>query len=152
MRKYILLVLYLAAVCTIIYSCQSASEMEQAKYLTGGKDIYIANCQNCHGVNGEGLGELAPPLTDTVFLKENKSQLACLIKHGANKPMLVNGKTYHEKMPAFEHLENMDIAQVIVYITNSFGNKQGMYAHQAVEADLINCNSTKQSPEGKISR
>lgn len=140
MRKYILLVLYITAVCTIIYSCQSASEINQAKYMSGGKDLYIANCQNCHGANGEGLGELAPPLTDTVFLKENKAKLACIIKNGADEPMVINGKTYEGKMPEFERLHDIDIAQIIVYITNSFGNKQGMYTYQQVAEDLKKCN------------
>lgn len=114
--------------------------------MSNGKDLYVANCQNCHGANGEGLGELAPPLTDTVFLKKNKSKLACYIKNGANEPMQIQGKTYHEKMPAFNQLENIDIAQVIVFVTNSFGNKQGMYKLEQVANDLENC-----SPSGNQS-
>lgn len=127
MRKFLILFICAITISCIIYSCQNAGEIEQAKYMANGKDLYVANCQNCHGANGEGLGELAPPLTDTVFLKNNKVKLACIIKNGANEPMEINGKIYHEKMPAFNQLENIDIAQVMVYITNTFGNKQGMY-------------------------
>ena len=140
MRKYILLAVFSLAISTIIYSCQSATDIELASYISNGKDVYTKYCQNCHGANGEGLGELAPPLTDTVFLKDNKSKLACFIKNGVNEQMVINGKTYHEKMPAFKQLENIDIAQVIVYVTNSFGNKQGMYQHQLVENNLGECN------------
>ena len=139
MRKYIILAIFSLTISTIIYSCQSASEIELASYISNGKDIYIKYCQNCHGANGEGLGELAPPLTDSTFLKENKSKLACFVKNGVKEQMIINGKTYNEKMPAFKQLENIDIAQVIVYVTNSFGNKQGMYQHQLVENDLKNC-------------
>lgn len=130
---------FLTAVVLVINACQSASEIEMAKYLSNGKDIYIARCQNCHGVNGEGLGELAPPLTDTVFLKVNKEKLACYIKNGANEPMTIHGKTYQEKMPAFKDLHDIDIAQVMVYVTNSFGNQQGMYTYEQVAKDLQNC-------------
>ncbi|KQC01147.1 cytochrome c [Pedobacter sp. Hv1] len=139
MRKIILFALFSITVCCIIYSCQSAGEIEQAKYLTSGKDIYIKNCQNCHGANGEGLGELAPPLTDTIFLKANKSQLACIIKNGSSKGVTIHGKKYEGKMPAFEKMADIDVAQVIVYITNSFGNKQGMYKYEQVPFDLEKC-------------
>ncbi|WP_461790696.1 c-type cytochrome [Pedobacter sp.] len=139
MKKIIVYSLLFLAIAAIVNACQSADEIEMAKYLSNGKDIYEARCQNCHGKNGEGLGELAPPLTDTVFLKSNKQQLACYIKNGANQPMLINGKTYQEKMPAFKDLHDIDIAQVIVYITNSFGNKQGMYKYEKVAIDLKSC-------------
>ena len=149
MRKYILFSIYITTICSIIYSCQSSGEIEFAAYKSNGKDIYVKYCQNCHGENGEGLGELAPPLTDSLFLKENKQQLACFIKNGANQPMLVNGKTYHEKMPAFNQLENIDIAQVITYVTNTFGNNQGIYKQETVENELKNCSPTQPSPEGR---
>ena len=139
MRKYLLLSIFSITICCIIYSCQNAAETEQAQYLSGGKDLYIKYCQNCHSANGEGLGELYPALTDTVFLKENKAQLACIIRNGSNKQMVINGKKYDGKMPAFKQIENIDLAKIIVYITNSFGNKQGMYQQQLVENDLKNC-------------
>jgi mono/diheme cytochrome c family protein len=139
MRKYIILSVFCLSVVAIVNGCQDASELEMAKYLSNGKDIYKARCQNCHGGNGEGLGELAPPLTDTVFLKDNKSKIACYIKNGVDEPMTIHGKVYHEKMPALKDMHDIDIAQVIVYITNSFGNKQGMYKHEQVTRDLAQC-------------
>jgi len=146
MRKIIILAIFTITVCCIIYSCQNASEMEQAKYMTGGKDLYIKYCQNCHGANGEGLGELAPPLTDTIFLKKNKSQLACIIKNGLNEEIIINGKNYDGKMPGFKELHDIDVAQIIVYITNSFGNKQRMYKYEQVAKDLQECSPTQISP------
>ncbi len=138
MRKYILLSIFMMLLCGMIYSCQSAQEIEYAKYMSNGKDIYVARCQNCHGEKGEGLGELAPPLTDTIFLKNNKSDLACIIKNGSNKEMIIHGKKYEGKMPGF-NLADIDIAQLTVYLTNSFGNKQGMYTYQQVSKDLKSC-------------
>lgn len=135
MRNYLI---FFVLLCTVIYSCQSAQEIEYAKYMSNGKDIYVARCQNCHGEKGEGLGELAPPLTDTTFLKTNKSNLACIIKNGSNTEMIINGKKYDGKMPGL-NLAAIDIAQVTVYITNSFGNKQGMYTYEQVSKDLSLC-------------
>lgn len=130
----------MSIVLSFVYACQNQGEIEQAKYASNGKDLYTVNCQNCHGANGEGLGDLVPPLSDTLFLKTNKQQLACIIKNGINKPIVVNGKSYDSKMPNFSHLEDIDIAQIITYITNSFGNKQGVYPYKKVAMDLKNCN------------
>ena len=138
MRRTILIIIFSLTISCIIYSCQSAGEIELTSYITNGKDLYRTHCQNCHGENGEGLGALAPPLTDTIFLKTQKADLACIIKNGSNKPMVINGKTYEGKMPSF-NLADIDLAQVIVYITNSFGNKQGMYKYEQVASDLKTC-------------
>lgn len=138
MRRYILLGIFFSLFFGMIYSCQSTQEIEYAKYMSNGKDLYVARCQNCHGEKGEGLGELAPPLTDTIFLKENKADIACIIKNGSHKEMIVHGKKYDNKMPSF-NLASIDIAQVTVYITNSFGNNQGMYTYEQVEKDLNTC-------------
>ena len=139
MHRIILTSLLLLTMSVIIYSCQNAAEKELMSYTTNGGDIYKVKCQNCHGEKGEGLAALAPPLTDSTFLKVNKSLLACIVKKGTNKPMVINGKSYEGKMPAFPEMEDIDLAQVIVYITNSFGNKQGMYSYKQVADDLSKC-------------
>jgi mono/diheme cytochrome c family protein len=138
MRKLILLSLFSIVMISMIYSCQSADKIQQDAYYVNGRDIYISHCQNCHGSKGEGLGELAPPLTDTVYMRNNKKQLACIIKNGLSSPVTVHGKTYEGKMPDF-NLANIDLAQLVVYLTNGFGHQQGMYTTEQVEQDLKNC-------------
>lgn len=139
MRKYIIHSIFLFSVIAIIVSCQNQETIDLQNYMSNGKDIYKAKCQNCHGENGEGLGQLAPPLTDSVFLKTNKTRLACIIKNGANETFTIHGKEYKEKMPAFQELTDIDVAQVIVFVTNSFGNKQGFVPYKQVSLQLQNC-------------
>jgi mono/diheme cytochrome c family protein len=139
MRRRLIISICFLTMFAMIYACQSESEMEYTSYLSNGQELYKTNCMNCHGAKGEGLGELAPPLTDSVFIKEYKSKLACFIKNGANEPVKINGKIYQGKMPAFPQLEDIDIAQIIVYVSNSFGYQQGMYSYQQVNADLKAC-------------
>jgi len=138
MRKLILYSLFSLTLAGIFYSCQTAESIQQDAYYVNGRDLYIAHCQNCHGAKGEGLGELAPPLTDSVFMKANKDQLACFIRNGVSIPLTIHGKVYEGKMPEFNMAE-IDLAQVIVYITNGFGHKQGMYTTEQVTKDLKNC-------------
>lgn len=138
MRKIIILSFFSLILAGIFYSCQSAEQVQQDTYYVNGRDLYIKHCQNCHGAKGEGLGALTPPLTDSVFMKTNKQQLACIIKNGISTPVTVHGQVYEGKMPEF-NLADIDLAQLIVYITNGFGHKQGMYTTDQVAADLKNC-------------
>jgi len=139
MRSKILIILFLAFAGILLYSCQQAGQLEQDMYYTNGRDLYVKRCQNCHGEHGEGLEDLIPPLTDTVFLKKNKKALACIIKNGMSGEIEVDGRKFDDKMRPNADLTDIDIAQLIVYITNTNGNKQGMYSTEAVAADLQNC-------------
>jgi len=139
MRKYIINSLSLLSIVAIIVSCQNQETIDLQNYMSNGKDIYKAKCQNCHGENGEGLGQLAPPLTDSVFLKSNKNRLACIIKNGTDEKMTIHGKEYQEKMPGFPELADIDVAQVMVFVTNSFGNNQGFVPYSQVSTQLQNC-------------
>jgi mono/diheme cytochrome c family protein len=139
MRAYILSFLVLSTIATMLYSCQSAEQITQDMYYANGRDLYVKRCQNCHGQKAEGLAELIPPLTDVNYMRNNKNKLACIIRNGMNEKTIVNGREFREKMPPQSDLHDIDIAQIIVYITNSSGNKQGMYTTEAVTADLKKC-------------
>lgn len=120
-------------------SCSNEQQLNYQRYFVNGKGLYEKNCQNCHGANGEGLGKLYPPLTDTVRLSKNKSILACIIKHGISEKGAAADTSLTTQMPGNAALADIDIAQIIVYVTNSFGNKQGFYDQGQVGIDLKNC-------------
>jgi mono/diheme cytochrome c family protein len=126
--------------CVIIVSCQSEAEQEYKRYYGSGTLVYKAKCQNCHGEKGEGLSNLIPPLTDTAYLKKNKAQLACFVKYGIKETITtINGKAYEGAMPANVDMPAIDIAEVLTYIGNSFGNKMGTITADEVNADLEKC-------------
>lgn len=135
--KSILPALLLAAII-FMAACQSDQEIEFRRYYTSGKIIYQNRCQNCHGADGVGLGTLIPPLTDTAFIKHNKSNLACIAYNGLAQTIIVNHKVYTQKMPP-QGLAPVEIAEVITYITNSFGNKQHTYNTEQANKDLALC-------------
>lgn len=141
MRNRIIYTVLLAIVIGIsVQSCQNENSLDYKRYYVNGKNIYEKNCQSCHGADGKGLGTLYPPLTDSTYLKLNKNKLACLIRNGQEGQIKINNIIYEGLMPGNETLADIDIAQVIVYITNSFGNKQGFYDAEKVTNDLKTCN------------
>lgn len=139
-KRLILILLFsLGTIYLFLPSCQSEEEITYLRYYTSGKKLYEANCQNCHNSDGSGLALLYPPLTDTVYLQKNKKQLACFIKNGLSGEITVMGKTFNGQMPAQNKLSDIEIAEIITYITNSFGNKQGLTLATEVGNDLKQC-------------
>ncbi|RFZ84847.1 cytochrome c [Mucilaginibacter terrenus] len=123
----------------VMFACESQDSLEFKRYYVNGKLIYQQRCQNCHGANGEGLSNLMPPLTDVAFLKKNKQQLPCFVNLGLKgKLLVVNGKTFSNNMPAND-IAPVDIAEVLTYVTNSFGNKMGVVTAEQVTAQLKAC-------------
>ncbi|MDO3643013.1 cytochrome c [Mucilaginibacter sp. L3T2-6] len=123
----------------MVASCVNNSQMEFNRYYSNGSAVYQTHCQNCHGTNGEGLQGLIPPLTDSTYLKTNKNILACIIKNGVKGKITVGNKQFEGEMPA-SGLAPVEIAQVLTYINNSFGNKSGTFTTEDVNADLGKCN------------
>ncbi|MFZ4262273.1 c-type cytochrome [Sphingobacterium sp. HJSM2_6] len=109
------------------------------QYASNGQKLYVKHCQNCHGAQGEGLGKLYPPLTDTLFLKEHRSQLACIIRNGMRGEIKVHGISYNQQMPAIPELTNIDIAFILTYITTYFGNSKTHFKQEEIAEFLDNC-------------
>jgi mono/diheme cytochrome c family protein len=128
----------LLAVLISVASCESEADLDFKRYYSAGAEIYQTHCQNCHGAKGDGLSALVPPLTDSLYLKNNKAGLACYLRSGLTGNITIHGKTFDDKMPASD-LAPMEMAQVLTYVTNSFGNKLGVIAIDQVNADLKNC-------------
>jgi mono/diheme cytochrome c family protein len=129
-----------ALLSLLVYNgCQSDSQIEFSRYYSAGQVIYQSRCQNCHGTQGQGLAALIPPLTDTAYLRANERNLACFLKNGLKVPISINGKTFVGEMPP-SNLAPMEIAQVLTYVRNTFGNKSGLYNVTATGADLKRCN------------
>lgn len=137
MRAFLIIGSFLMAVL-IIASCQDEQQVDYNRYYSAGAAVYQSHCQNCHGDKGEGLAALIPPLTDTLFLRTNKHQIACYLENGLKGKITVNNKEFDGVMPSTS-LSPIEIAQVLTYVTNSFGNKGGLINNDEVAKDLKGC-------------
>jgi len=122
----------------MLISCQSDEQIEFNRYYSLGNLIYQGHCQNCHGARGEGLRGLIPPLNDSAYLKINKTNLACLVKNGLKGKVTVKNRSFEGEMLPVD-LPPVEVAEVLTYINNSFGNKTGTVTARQVELDLNNC-------------
>lgn len=140
MRNSILCLCFLLAVSlSVLNACQGEQEIKRAQFFTNGKSLFAAKCENCHGTNGEGLGNLYPPLTDTIFIRTHRGELACIVKYGLHKELKVANRIFDTEMPANPTLTNQEIAYILTYVGNSFGNDLGLVSKEEVDNDLKNC-------------
>ena len=140
MRNKIVYFSFISILISIILnSCQSEDQITYARYYVNGKGLYEKNCQNCHGADGGGLKKLYPALTDTVYIRNNKERLSCIIKYGLEEKIIINRQVYEEKMSSNTHLTDIDVTQILVYIGNSFGNKLGNFKLDEVSKELKEC-------------
>lgn len=117
----------------------SRDEIKLKQYLVKGAEIYASICANCHQKDGTGLASLYPPLAGSDFLLADLERAACIIKKGAFDPITVNGITYNQMMPANEQLSPLEVAEVLTFISNSWGNEKGLSGVKDVELWLQKC-------------
>ena len=97
-----------------------------------GKKVYENTCLACHQVNGSGVPGMNPPLKKTKWVMGDKKTLINVVLKGMDQEIEVNDETYSNTMPSFASLSDKEIADVLTYVRNSFGNK----ASQIKESDV----------------
>ena len=102
--------------------------------MKAGKTVYTSSCAACHQVNGQGIPGAFPPLAKADFLMADRKRAIRTVVHGLEGKITVNGADYDGIMPALG-LDNEDIANVLTYITNSWGNKGPMITPKEVQAE-----------------
>lgn len=88
-----------------------------------GKEAYTLYCQSCHMEDGKGTPDLNPPLAKADYLKKPAKTLIGVILDGQSGEVVVNGKKYNAIMPPQPYLTDVQIADVLNYVRNSWGNK-----------------------------
>lgn len=86
-----------------------------------GLNIYKMNCTSCHQENGKGIPSSFPPLAASDFLA-NKEAVIKQVLNGSTGEMVVNGVTYNGAMNPFNSLTDQEIADVLNFVYNSWGN------------------------------
>jgi nitrite reductase (NO-forming)/hydroxylamine reductase len=90
-----------------------------------GEALYVAHCAGCHQANGQGLAGAFPPLAGSDYLLADRARAIMTVIAGLSGPITVNGKEYAAAMPAMGHLADPDIADIVTYTLNAWGNDGG---------------------------
>lgn len=90
-----------------------------------GRRLFAENCRVCHGPEGQGSEDMYPPLSKSEWITGDKGRLIRTVLLGLSEPIEVNGEMYNQEMPSFRQLSDQEIADILTYVRNSFGNSAG---------------------------
>jgi mono/diheme cytochrome c family protein len=102
---------------------------EELALFNTGREIYNREgyCSTCHQPDGRGLDASGfPPLIGTKWVSGNEDRLIKIALKGIMGPIDVNGKVYPGQVPMTPFgglLKDKEIAAVLTYVRNSFGNE-----------------------------
>ena len=103
-----------------------------------GSEVFLrdGHCATCHQKDGNGLPEAQfPPLAGSEWVQGSEDRLIRLALHGLIGPLEVKGVKYPGAVPMtpFKFLSDAELADVLTFVRNAFGNKAAPVTPQAVQ-------------------
>ncbi|MCR8668675.1 copper-containing nitrite reductase [Aestuariibaculum sp. M13] len=102
---------------------------EQMKF---GKQVYMQTCFACHQSEGQGVPNAFPPLAKSDYLNADVNRAIGVVLHGLTGEITVNGEKYNSVMTR-QMLSSEEIANVLTYVYNSWGNSKKVVTTSMVE-------------------
>ena len=101
--------------------------------IKAGGALFNGACSVCHQANGQGLEGVFPPLAKSDYLTANNKERAIgVVINGLTGPVIVNGKSYNSVMPPMSQLADDEVANILTYAGNSWGNSIGVFSAEQV--------------------
>jgi mono/diheme cytochrome c family protein len=88
-----------------------------------GQAVYQKECLSCHQADGGGVPHMNPPLVGSTNVLKDKKKIIGIVLNGMTDRIPLDDEYYSNNMASHSYLTNQQIADVLNYIRNSFGNK-----------------------------
>lgn len=111
----------------------ASSNKTLAMKMESGKQIYTQTCFACHQAEGQGIPNAFPPLAKSDYLNANLNRSIEIVLKGKSGEITVNGEKYNSVMTR-QAISNDEIADVLTYIYNSWGNNKTNVTKSQVDA------------------
>ena len=121
-------------------------KLDKESQIAAGKALFGGTCSTCHQPNGEGIENVFPPLAKSDYLNADKKRAIGIPINGLTGSVTVNGKIYNSVMPPMSNLADDEIANILTYVFNSWGNSGAVVTQDEVAA--IRKSTKAQRPAG----
>ena len=118
----------LKAIATYLKSFAPAHADDQPRntdkdVMARGEAVYVDQCAGCHMTNGEGIATVFPSLKGTSAIQAKEAATLLHVVLGGAQKVATAAHPTPFAMPAFDgKLSDQDIADVLTYIRNAWGN------------------------------
>jgi mono/diheme cytochrome c family protein len=101
--------------------------------ITRGKQVYMEQCLSCHQADAGGVQGMNPSLIKAKFVLGDKATLVKIVLNGLTG-VEIDGDSYNGVMAPHADLTDLQIADVLTYVRNNFGNKASAITPAQVKA------------------
>ncbi len=100
-----------------------------------GAKLFASNaCIGCHQATGLGVPGAFPPLAGSEWVTNAPELPIKILLAGLSGPVEVKGNTYNGAMPSYGHLKDGEIAALVTYIRENWGNEASEVTEDQVAA------------------
>ena len=110
---------------TVAAKASTAGTLTKDQQMQAGAVLFKGTCSTCHQDNGQGLPNVFPPLAKSDYLMKDKQRAIAVVLNGLTGPVTVNGAQYNSVMPPMSQLNDDEVANILTYVLNSWGNTDG---------------------------
>lgn len=101
--------------------------------LVQGKKNFARTCQVCHQADGKGLPGVYPPLAGSDWLLNSEERPIKILIKGMSGTAVVEGASFNGNMPPVGDWKDRDIAAVLTYVRQAWGNSAGPISEELVK-------------------
>jgi mono/diheme cytochrome c family protein len=106
---------------TVVKKAVSVTPLQAS--VNRGQAVYLTQCLACHQADGGGVPNMNPPLQGAkAVLGKDKAKLVRIVLQGMHGQD-IDGEEYHNTMAPHPDLTDRQIADVLTYVRNNWGNK-----------------------------
>jgi nitrite reductase (NO-forming) len=133
----------LAAVSAATKAAESGT-LTQEDQVKAGQALFNGTCSVCHQATGAGLPGTFPPLAKSDFLTADPKRAIGIVLKGLTGKVTVNSAEFNSVMPPMSQLNDDEIANILTFVLNSWGNPGGRITAE----DVANVRAQMTRPAG----
>jgi nitrite reductase (NO-forming) len=121
----------------------ASGTLTKEQQVKAGEVLFKGTCSACHQDTGAGIANVFPPLAKSDYLLANRKRAIGIVLNGLTGPVTVNGASYNSVMPPMSQLNDDEIANILTFTLNSWGNAGGVVTSAEVKAERANTKRTE---------